>query len=599
MFCRFLLLKIDHNTKKVSFAAKSSHSPAVFSFDFGDSSSLRGQKVEHQYANAGSYKVTLTVIAFNSSTNQRCTTRVSKKVEIVNCDRLKADFKYVLDGMTIKLKGETNSTNVSTGFKLGDGNAERGDEVKHTYSKPGVYQVCYIAEDLTYGCRKEVCKKIVISAPCKLEAKFEYRQDNEDFKFFAKANDSSARFVWNFGDGNKGTGDEIKHSYDKPGSYEVCLTVYSLNRTNNQICSTRVCKKVVVRDDNDCELRAKFEFRQDGNQFKFIAKANQTPARFVWNFGDGNSSYGDEVKHTYIKPGKFRVCLIVYTKDSSSSKICSTRVCKEVEIIKPKCALRGDYDFRTNGLGFVAEAKSNEENVHYFWTFGDGSDATGKVAKHKYEKPGVYEVCLIIFNPKTKCKVCVCKRIVVEKPCKLKARIKSFVDEDLVYVKARTNAKRGSTYYWDFGDGSTSTGRQAIHRYTKKGVYKITLVIKDKVRGCKIEVYTKVVIGPNQMAQNTIVSKEVNTDPTEIIQEAKEEEWKAHVIPSPARSTVAVSSSDKDLRNVKIYSMDGALVLDNDTNLSSIDISAFEKGFYYAHVTAKDGSTIVVKFLKQ
>ncbi|NNJ54790.1 MAG: PKD domain-containing protein [Bacteroidia bacterium] len=377
--------------------------------------------------------------------------------------------------------------------------------------------------------------------------------------------------------------------------------MYALNATNDQVCTTRVCEKVKVVDDNDCGLRAKYDYRQDDNQFKFFAKANQSPARFLWNFGDGNKGSGDEVKHEYEKPGTYLVCLTVLTKsNTTANQICTTKVCKRVVVEKPACALRGDFDLKTVGLGLVAEAKSNERNVHYFWSFGDGNDATGKEVKHRYKKPGVYEVCLIIFNPKTKCKVCICKKVVVEKPCGLKADFKKFVDEDLLYVKARTNASRGSTYHWNFGDGTTATGKRNIHQYSKKGVYKVTLVVKDRRRGCKVEVSKRVVIGLNQLTPQNVSTAPLTTEVSDEITNLEEElpKWEAKVTPSPARSSVAISSDDKDLTNVKIYGMDGALAIEDNANLSDIDISSLKKGFYYAHVTAIDGTTTIVKFLK-
>ncbi len=594
---------INHNTKTVEFKARSNKQPAVFAFKLGDGNFKRGQHIKHTYASAGSYTVTLTTIAFDSVANQRCTTQVRKKVEIVDCDRLKVAFKYEVDGLTVKLKGEANSNAVHTGFKFGDGHGSRKDEVKHTYAKPGVYVVCYVAEDTVHGCRQEVCKRIVITAPCKLEAKFEYRQEQNDFKFIAKANDSPARFLWNFGDGEKGHGDEIKHSYDKPGIYEVCLTVYALNATNDKVCTTRVCKKVIVKPDNDCGLRANFLYRQHKNDFKFEAKANDSNARFSWTFGDGETAKGKEVKHSYDEPGTYLVCLTVYAKSNDSlNQICSTKVCKRVVIEKPECKLEGDFRITTSGLHLKVEAKANNDNVHYFWTFGDGSDATGQRARHKYTKPGVYEVCLIIFNPKTKCKVCICKKIVVEKPCRLKAQIVTRIDQDKVYVRARTNASRFSTYKWDFGDGTTATGQRARHQYTKKGVYVITLSIYDRKKGCKIEVQKRVIIGRQQ--QSVLLTTEaedndlINIEEPINTQDLRPEVWEAKVSPSPARNSVRISSDDKDLSSVEVYALDGSKVIDSNDNLSSIDISLLQKGFYYAHVTATDGTTTIVKFLK-
>jgi PKD repeat protein len=335
--------EIDQNTKTISIKAKSSHSPAVFGFKLGDGTFIRGEKISHTYAAAGDYEICLSTIAFDSSTNQRCTTKVCKDITIVDCDKLKANFRYVVDGMTVKLVGETNSKNVSTGFRFGDGQGERKDEVKHTYARPGTYEVCYIAEDLTYGCRKEVCKKIIISAPCDLKANFNVRQDDNAAKFIAESSAKSARYLWSFGDGTRGSGAEVKHDYDKAGDFQVCLVVYALNSTNDQICTTKVCKKITVEDDNDCKLRAKFEYRQDGNQFKFIAKANQNPAKFEWNFGDGSDATGSEVRHEYDKPGTYKVCVTVYTRSDVPGEVCKTRYCQKVVVKRPDCNLKAHF----------------------------------------------------------------------------------------------------------------------------------------------------------------------------------------------------------------------------------------------------------------
>ncbi|PCJ66934.1 MAG: hypothetical protein COA58_05640 [Bacteroidetes bacterium] len=589
--------EINQNTKTISLKASSSHSPAVFGFKLGDGTFLRGEKISHTYATAGDYEVCLTTIAFNSSTNQRCTTKVCKKVKIVDCDRLKANFRFVVDGMTVKFIGQTNSNNASTGFRFGDGQIERKDSVKHTYARPGIYKVCYIAQDSIYGCRKEVCKKVIISAPCDLKATFKVRQDDNTAKFIAEANDRPARFLWSFGDGTKGHGSEIKHDYDKAGSYEVCLTVFALNATNDQICTTRVCKKVTIEDDNDCNLRAKFVYRQNGKAFKFLAKANQTPAKFEWNFGDGTKGNGDTVRHEFDKPGIYKVCLIVYTRGDTPGEVCKTRYCQKVEVKRPECSLKADYAFEKDGLSIKLKARANGHKLHYFWAFGDGTDVSGNGARHTYKKPGKYEVCLIVFDPVTKCKVCICKTIIIEKPCRLKADFAIRQAKDVIAVKARSNGSRSAKYYWDFGDGTKARGKLARHKYTKKGIYVVTLWVADRNKGCKIQIQKRVAIGVRltkpqvaRVAPATPIKDNVSSEvPT----------WEAKVSPSPARNQVKVSSEEKEVSNVEIYNTDGVIVKKEDkTNLGNVDITLLAPGFYYAHVYAADGSKTVVKFLK-
>lgn len=52
-----------------------------------------------------------------------------------------------------------------------------------------------------------------------------------------------------------------------------------------------------------------------------------------------------------------------------------------------------------------------------------------------------------------------------------------------------TNTSKDATYYsWDFGDGTTSSEKNPIHKYSGKGVYKVVLTAKGNG---KTDTYTK------------------------------------------------------------------------------------------------------------
>ncbi len=515
-------------------------------------------------------------------------------------NQCKSDFEFKIDqnSKTIKLHARSNRQPVVFGWTISDGSTYRGQSISHTFRAAGTYRVCLktIAYDSVTNtrCTTDVCKPITIVDCSRLEAKFDLRQDGKTIKVIGNSNSKHAVYAFSFGDGTIKRGKELKHTYDKGGAYEVCLVV----KDTLHGCITRVCKKVLIQ--KDCELEAKYLYRQDGNDFKFLAKANQRPARFVWDFGDGTTAYGDEVKHSYKKPGIYKVCLTVYSQSTTSNKLCKVEVCKRVVVKKKEreCELRADFDFKVHKNKLYVEAKSNEKNVHFFWTFGDGSDASGQRQKHKYDRPGVYEVCLIVFNPKTKCKVCVCKKVIIVKPCKLKAEIRTRQSSNIVLFKARSNASANASYYWDFGDGNTGKGKAIRHSYAKRGVYKVKLVIADRNADCKIVKYTVIYIGvkpPKRAAlqlDNSSSVERTESDETPL-------EWRANVSPVPAINKIDVTSADKELTKVKIYSSDGTLALEIDKDLHNIDISILSKGFYYAHVYAKDGTFKIVKFIKE
>lgn len=507
---------IDQNTKTVTLKARSNKSPAVFGWRISDGTFVRGESITHTFQAAGEYKICLTAIAFDSLTNQRCTTDICKTVSLVDCDRLEARFTFETNGLHIALKADANSKDAVFGYDMGDGTFIRGQFARHTYDKPGVYEVCLLVKDTVHACK------------------------------------------------------------------------------------TRICKKVVI-EDNDCELKADFEFRQDNRDFKFLARANANEARYIWDFGDGETAYGKETAHRYREAGEHLVCLTVLSKQADSDQICRVKICKRVQIDADNpCKLKADFDFRTDKLkaGFIA--RSNEENVLYFWSFGDGTSGTGKEIRHRYEKAGVYEVCLIVFNPKTKCKVCVCKRVIIEKPCKLKAYIISRQHLNKFVFKARTNASANASYSWDFGDGTTATGKAVRHTYANRGIYELSLTITDRRAGCKITVTEKVYVGLRNATaittNSTVIEKQddvLNTEP-----ETKQA-WTAQVSPVPATSTISISAAERSLESIKVYSMDGTLALTASNKLYSIDISGLAKGMYYAHVYANDGSFSVVKFIKE
>jgi hypothetical protein len=77
-----------------------------------------------------------------------------------------------------------------------------------------------------------------------------------------------------------------------------------------------------------------------------------------------------------------------------------------------------------------------------------------------------------------------------------------------------------------------------------------------------------------------------------------EPSWAAKASPSPARTNISFDSVDKNLASVKVLDLKGTTVIEQNTNYENLDISVLPKGFYYAHITAADGTSTVVKFLK-
>jgi PKD repeat protein len=120
------------------------------------------------------------------------------------------------------------------------------------------------------------------------------------------------------------------------------------------------------------------------------------------------------------------------------------------------------------------------------WNFGDGTFGTDPAPKHAYNKAGRYEVTLsmssatggTIFNKPVSDVI-----VIHERP---EAAFNPMPQEYLDRVPSvhfENKSLKGSSYLWDFGDGSISTLQVPTHVYKKKGDYAVSLIVTNAI-GC-------------------------------------------------------------------------------------------------------------------
>jgi len=123
--------------------------------------------------------------------------------------------------------------------------------IRHTYPGPGVYKAC-VKVLFSGGCIAYDCKEVAIrgfSNVCggyMIDSLIAPR--TFAFKGFSihQPNDEVVGYWWSFGDGSTATAQEVKHTYNVGGTYEVCLTIKT-----RLGCETRICKAVRVPGNNE------------------------------------------------------------------------------------------------------------------------------------------------------------------------------------------------------------------------------------------------------------------------------------------------------------------------------------------------------------
>lgn len=234
-----------------------------YTWDFGDGTSGSGKKVSHTYAAPGDYTVTLTVEDDDGA--------VDTDTAVVHIYETIMNLKPV-PIITVKSHahvGELIEFNASKSYdpdgsiasyvwKFGDGKVDYGKTVFHSYSTPGVYRVELVVVD-NDGFSNSTTRNITIysssSGGAGVKAHLSIEPDtayvNSIVIFNATGSEGEIEvYIWEFGDGNNLTTSSpmCNHTYSKPGTYFVNLTVVGPDGETDKVSEIVVIKESWKKD---------------------------------------------------------------------------------------------------------------------------------------------------------------------------------------------------------------------------------------------------------------------------------------------------------------------------------------------------------------
>jgi PKD repeat protein len=255
---------------------------------------------------------------------------------------------------------------------------------------------------------------------------------------------------------------------------------------------------------------------------------------YEWDFdGDGiTDKITTDIAETYTYPnvGNYRVRLIAVDPNT----------CNERDTAYVTIRVRNDpvgltftavKDGPCESLGFLFTNTSTAppgkpfKNTTFAWNFGDGTyvgPTDNSPIKHLYTSAGTYPVKLIVLDTNY-CNYGDSKDINLGVVANVDARIQTPATGCAPYNATLTNASLGGhDYFWDFGDGTTSTEMSPVHLYSNVGTYKIKLTVIDTNTCNKID-YDSVMLTvnpkPTAAFSVTPVPPQVNT-PTTLINQS-------------------------------------------------------------------------------
>lgn len=220
-----------------------------------------------------------------------------------------AGFNYTANGLTVTFNGTASpNSNYFYYWWFSDMNSySYQEDPTYTFSSAGTYTVCFSIYDSLSSCNDSICMPVTVTGSSTCTANFTAIDTAGYMYFLGSSNAPGAQYVWDFGDGNFGSGQYPWHQYANPGVYNVCLTVYD----SNQVFCDSTCQTIIVQGSGGCNAN----FTQADSVGYVFFFGNSTlgwGGTYIWDFGDGNFGYTQNPSHQYAVPGVYTVCLTVY-----------------------------------------------------------------------------------------------------------------------------------------------------------------------------------------------------------------------------------------------------------------------------------------------
>jgi len=485
-YCEDIPIQISSIDCKSDFSVRKGNSPGEFvftdksignptdrSWDFGDNTFGSDTVEVHKYQEDGYYTVNYSIYDSLSDCFSETSKDIPVKLQDTATVSCKADFSYFINATDLKITLKDKSLgNVDTWYwTFGDGNYDASQNPVHTYGYPGEYTITLYVFNNTTGCTDQLAQTIYIGTKdCNLTADIGYLVDTAKIvKFTDQSTGEHQVSYWTFGDGNTADTTKVDHQYAAPGFYLVTLAVIDTVSGCNDHTSA-----FIQIGSSDCKADFEYTVNVDSLKVTYLNKSKNNSFNY-WDFGNGHFSDEANPSFNYRVPGKHYNALVI----GDSSGVCWDFIDKLVQVGEIKCDAEFEATVNPNTLVTEFNNKAQVQSTQLYWQFGDGSTSTIPSPKYRYSHPGYYLASLYTSNDVNDC-------YDYQEQLILVGNEGDDCEADFFY-QANANTRevnfndksKGSdlTYFWNFGDGSTSTDQSPTHTFTDPGYQYVCLTV--------------------------------------------------------------------------------------------------------------------------
>jgi PKD repeat protein len=375
---------------------------------------------------------------------------------------------------------------------LGDGTGGAGDRPTHAYAQPGEYTAMLTVEGDQVGqCSSTATDEVrvtVIASPLAHIAAPEAVPVGTAVSLSAEGSafpgGTIEGYAWDFGDGGAATGGTVEHVFEEAGVYRVVLSLES-------DASVEDCR--IVEADHFITVNAAPLAEAGDDRFAVVDEellfdASGSVDRdsgivdYHWDFGDGDSARGLQVRHAYRQAGDYDLALTV-TDAAGIANSSATDIARIAVAAPPGPAIAGPAAACIGDL--VALSTPRSDDVGFTWLLGDGETAEGDAVEYAYDRPGRYTVTLFADDTSQRTRgIRYTTRVLhVNQPPHAGAGAdrRACPGETLSFDASASRDRDGAVtrWRWYFGDGATAEGETAEHAFAEPGTYEVRLTVED------------------------------------------------------------------------------------------------------------------------
>ena len=467
----------------ITFVSTSTGDGLQYLWDLGDGSSSVLATPVHAYSDTGYVDISLMI------TDAFGCTRTATQSQAIYIQDLFAAFEAdttfaACPPLNVNFQAAEGFLHPGLTYEwdFGDGSSATSSNPSRVFTQPGSFDVTLIVST-PFGCSDTLIKPgyITIEGP---SANFSFTPDSgcpgTEVDFMATSPDS-VTYQWIYGDGATGAGATSSHQYQTPGSYLPVLviedtdgcTVFSYARNPIEIFSPPSATFSPITTEACDSMTVAFQDNSAGSITSWL-----------WTFGDGGNSTQQHPDHLYQSPGIYPVSLLV--RDQNGCTDSMTRVDVVTIYPSPTPSIGGSLlnECAPQTLSLTAQSNGHPSQLTNWSWYSGNQQHQGPNWNPTFTQAGFHSINLEVTDLNGCTGLVTALHEVYPNPV---AGLSVDDQESCAPIQLHfSDNSQGNpiSWFWDFGEGGTSTQKNPLYSYQQDGVYDVALIVEN-LYGCK------------------------------------------------------------------------------------------------------------------